>query len=476
MAPSLSTVGTQSLISFETRPSEVETLTTDTSPDTGPGHCTDSGYSSYKSTPDGKSPKVANFELGHTVSRQLFSRFKRTELRPFDQEISQAVQNRFSDLTELFSPSLYSFLVKRRVKYSAISIKLKVLGKDKRSAKPWVVVQCDEAASKPIKNFFDQPEVKSQYQPGDSEPDLPSFEVVIHPRAPVSLATSHLASVYGNSWADAETLCGRIIKIGGPDKPCIATLGGVVMLEFPSQGKFMLRGLTAGHILTQEPAIGHDDGRESPSTYIYTSHISCETAPTHLKPEIQVVEDGLVHDVSLPQDQEDGESTAGFELCEEDFEIVTATKDPTTFWDSSLGITTQESQEQSWSKIGSLSSTSRDVHARSEPDQQSGPDHDWALVEIDPLLQRPNLLTDQPSGTGIVELTQFSGELDKSGATHAVVLVSGDSGLKRGSLSLSPSFLLLGQAKSFIKTYNLQLHHVPGMLATPRFRIVYILY
>ena len=473
-------MATQYPASFEMGHSGVERLSTNTSPDKDPVDRADSGYGSSASTPDGKLSEIEKFELEHKVSRQLFSRFRKIKLRPFDQEISQAVQNRFSDLTELFGPSLYTFLVKKRVRYNAISIKLKVLGKDERSARPWVVVQCDEAASKPIKNFFDQPEVKSQYRPGDSEPHLPSFDVVIHPRAPVSLATSHLANVYGNSWADVETLCGRLIKIGSPDEPHIATLGGVIMVE-TSRGKFMLQGLTAGHILTQEPTTGHGNGRESPSTYIDTAHSSCETAPTYLKPEVQKVENGLVHDVGHPQEQEDGESTASSELDEEYFEIDLAveidkaTKGPTSFRDSTLDITTQDSQKQSWSKIGSIYSTSRDVHARLEADQQSGSDQDWALVNIEPEMYRPNLLADQPSRGFYVELTELSGELDKPEGSRAVLLVSGIGGLKRGSLSLSPSFLMLGQAKSFTKTYNLVLHDVPGMITTLGFGTLYIL-
>ena len=480
MAALLPTMATQCPASFEKRHSGVETLTTNTSPGKGHVDSADSGYGSSGSTPDGKSSEVEKFELEHRVSRQLFSRFRKTKLRAFDQEISQAVQNRFSDLTELFGPSLYSFLVKRRVKYNAISIKLKVLGKDEGSARPWVVVQCDEAASKPIKNFFDQPEVKAEYRRGDSEPDLPSFDVVIYPRAPVSLAASREARVYCNSWAGVDTLCGKIIKIGSLDEPHIATLGGVIKVEI-SHGQFTLQGLTAGHILTQEPATGYGSGRGSPSTYIYTAHSSHETAPAHLEPEIQNVEDGLVYDVGNAQEQEyssDGESAAGFELDEEDMEIDPAveidkaTKGPTSFQDSSLDITTQDFQWQSWSMIGSICSTSRDVHARLGP--ESGPDQDWALVNIDRDFYRPNLLADQQSGANIVELTELSGGLDKTEGSRAVILVSGIGGLKRGSLSLSPSFLMLGQAKAFTKTYNLLLHHVPGMIAKPGFRIVYM--
>ena len=468
----------QCLASFEKRRSGVEMLNTNSPSDKVPVDRADSGYASAESTQDGKSSEVENLELEHRVSRQLFWSFKKTKLRPFDQEISQAVQNRFSDLTELFGPSLYSFLVKRGVKYSAISIKLKVLGKDERSARPWVVVQCDEAASKPIKAFFDQPEVKSQYRPGDSEPDLPSFEVVIHPRAPVPLAASDRAIVYGKSWTDADTLCGKIIKIGSLDKPYIATLGGVVKIELP-RANFMMMGLTAGHILTQEKPTGHDNGRKSPCTSVYPANGSCKATPTYLKSEIQEDEDGLVHDASNSQDQEDGESATSFELdddyveIDQAVEVDTANKDPLSFHDSSLDITTQHCQEQSWSRIGMIYSTSTDEHTKPELDLQSRADQDWALVNIPPHYCRPNLLADQLSGANMMELTEISGELDTSEGTRAVVLISGTGGLKRGSLSLSPSFLMLGQADFFTKTYNLQLHDALGIIATLGSKVVY---
>ena len=518
-------MATQSSASFEKLQSGVERLTTNASSNKGPFVCTDSGYASAESTPDHKSSEAGSYELGHRSSRQPFSKSKKTKLRPFDQEISQAVQDRFSDLTELFGPSLYSFLVERRVKYNAISIKLKVLGEDERSAKPWVVVQCDEAASKPIRNFFDQKDVKSQYRSGDSEPDLPSFDVIIHPRAPLILSTCQRAKVYGNSWAGAETLCGKVIKTGTLNEPHIATLGGVIDIEM-SPGEFFLYGLTAGHILAKVPAIEHGNERESPSSSWYAARSSCEIAPTDLEPENQKVEDGLVHDVGDsqehedgesavdyeldeeefeidlpveigkasggptgfqdspldnlhdvgdPQEQEDGESAVGYELDEDEFEIDLlrnidkASEGLTGAQDSSLDITSQGCQEQSWSKIGTVYRASRDVGPIH--DWKSQPDQDWALINITPDLYRPNLLAGQPD----VELTELSGEVDKSEGSRAVVLASDIGGLKHGTLSFSPSFLMLGQAKTFTKTYNLRLHGVSGTIATQGLRTVHIL-
>ena len=497
---SLSSMTTRSPASFERRHSEVEGPTANTSIDEGLLDCTDSGYSSSMPTPDASSPGVGNFELERTDAGQLLSRLKKTKLRLFDQEISQAVQNRFDDLSELFTPSLISFLAKRKVKRRPISIKLKVLGTDEKSAKPWVVVQCDEDASKPIKNYFNRPEVKSQYQPGDSESDLPSLEVVIHSRAPVPLATSDLASVYGNSWAEVDTLCGKLIKIGSLDEPQIATLGGVIMVE-KSRGQFMLYGLTAGHVFTQEPVTGHDNERETSSPNTHTVHSSPESAPTNLESEIQKAEDTLPHAINHPQEDEDGESAAAFELEEEDFEIDLAvevdkaprgaaatfeleeedvnidlavevdkaTMGPNSFQDPSPDTTTEDIHGQSWSKIGSIYSTSTHINAGCEPLQQTGPDQDWALVSITPDLYRPNLLNRQSYGTNVVELREFLRVPDKSKGSRAVILLSGIGGPIRGTLSLSPSFLMLGQAKSFTKTYNLVLHHGAGRISNPEF-------
>ena len=459
-------MATQCPTSFEKRRPGVTWLNTNTPPDKDAVDRADSGYGSSKSTLDGKPSEAEKSELEHRVSRRLFSRLRKKKLKPFDQEISQAVQDRFSDLTELFGPSLYAFLLERRVKYNAISIKLKVLGEDERSAKPWVVVQCDEAASKPIRNFFDQKEVKGQYRPGDSEPDLASFDVVIHPRAPVSLSISRPAGVYANSWGDGKTLCGKIIKIGTLNEPHIATLGGVIEVEF-SPGQFVLQGLTAGHSLTAEPAIEHGNEPGIPLTYIYAAHSSSEIEPTHLKSETQEVDEGLVYYVDNSQEKEDEDSAVGYELdveseIEQAVNVDKATEGTTSFQDSSLDITTQSFQEQFWSRIGTIYTTSSDVGPRLESDQKSEPDQDWALISITRELYRPNLLTDQPD----VELAELSGELDKREGSREVVLANDIGGLRHGTLSFAPSFLMLGQAKSFTKTYNLLLHDISGTIAT----------
>jgi hypothetical protein len=92
----------------------------------------DSGYASKTSTPDGSLVKnqhgFADEFLAPFGGR--FSR-KTVKLRTFDRPIPESIQNRFYDLKELFDRPLYNYLAEKKVKFTAISIKLKVWGKTK---------------------------------------------------------------------------------------------------------------------------------------------------------------------------------------------------------------------------------------------------------------------------------------------------------------------------------------------------------
>lgn len=142
---------------------------------------TDSGYASAATTPprgDTENPQTFPARSGLSA-HGIFNR-KVTKLRVFDLEIPQSAHDRFSDLNELFSEALYQHLVSANVRYTSISIKLKVLGETKATAKPWVVVLCDPQAVKSIKQFFNQRQVKAQYQQSSDDLFLPSFEVMVY--------------------------------------------------------------------------------------------------------------------------------------------------------------------------------------------------------------------------------------------------------------------------------------------------------
>src|SRR5437762_3036341 len=118
---------------------------------------TDSGYVSQVTTRGNGTPETGcENTFVHKVvlpPPKLFQR-KVTRLRPFDTEIPEAVRNRFCDLKELFDKPLYEYLSNERDSVGSIAIRLKVLGKTEETAKPWVVVLCDQSISKLVKQYF----------------------------------------------------------------------------------------------------------------------------------------------------------------------------------------------------------------------------------------------------------------------------------------------------------------------------------
>ena len=113
-----------------------------------------------------------------------------------------------------------------------------------------------------------------------------------------------------------------------------------------------------------------------------------------------------------------------------------------------------------WPKIGRVSASSNDG-TRTGQDV----DLDWALVEFDKQTEcRPNLLVpldheeEAPGNRPLKE----NGKFIEDGSSRSVFLLSGTGGVKRGTLSTSLSFLMMGPAEVFTKTYTLMLPHGSG--------------
>ena len=224
----------------------------------------DSGYASARSTPSKKDSEEDKFS-NIVPSRPLGLFQRKVKLKPFDQEIAQSTQDRFADLTELFSEPLYDYLKKARIRHGAISLKLKVLGENEADAKPWIIVQCDEAASKKVKQFFNLQQVKNEYQPrGLGPPSLPFFNILIESRPPRLIARTSDAEIPNIAWwgeavwredwgnvAALDTLCGRAIKVMDHLAARTATLGGIIKVVY-SDNKYGLYGMTAGHVIAEK--------------------------------------------------------------------------------------------------------------------------------------------------------------------------------------------------------------------------------
>lgn len=371
----------------------------------------DSGYASQANTPEREGTFTDSVIL---PARNLFHR--KVKLRPFNEEIPKLIQNRFHDLKELFDEPLYEYLSKAKVKFTSLSIKLKVLGESVETSKPWIVVLCDKAISRRVKQYFNQPHVKIQYQPCNTDPDLPSFQLMVCERPPRPMASTEYPEVYGPYWANMAgppTLCGTIIRIYTADGMRIATFGGIIKVT-DSEKIESFYGMTAGHIIVQPPSEEEElESDQSPGE-------------ENTEPD----------DVYLSDDQEIFE----LELSSED-DYTSMNVDPASSVPQTQGQTPQS--ESSWSKIGYISTHSQLSH-------ETQRNLDWALVKIeDPQQYRPNLLV-----SPIITNYLTSGVLKEPSYRHRpVVLLTGTNGKKYGMISMPMSFLYLAPGKNFVETF-----------------------
>ena len=414
-------------LSSQSTPPPATLATTKTSPsesDTSGGM--DSGYASQVTTPRKGIPESnSDSTLIHKVilpSPKIF-RSKVTRLRPFNMEIPEAVQNRFYDLKQLFDKPLYEYLSKERVSVGSIAMRLKVLGKSEETAKPWVGVLCEESISKLVKQYFNQPQVKEQFQTCNTDPELPSLDILIHDKPPRSRAVIEFDGV--DEYTDADTsltLCGTVIKASRSKDSNIATLGGIVRVSY-SSGISMLYGMTVGHLFT--------DGRSERQTSI------CYGA----------------QDDSRSDTADDENSDA--DIIEEFILDIDFGEDHATL-DAQAAITQPKplpgsAQNSSWSRLG---------YGIVPMSAQCAPfahqNLDWALVSIENKARyQPNLLP-SPYNIPSVELRQLSNR-EACTTEKEVVVVCGRNELKRGKLSSFASFLLLAPGSTFVQTYTLTL-------------------
>ena len=432
----------------------------------------DSGYGSTGNTTDGSTTEHSqDFADGVALPSRSFFERKTTKLKLFDKEIPQLTQHRFHDLHELFERPLIEYLIKAKVNPNPVSIKLKVMGESEATAKPWIVVLCSTAASKKIRQFLNQPQIKAEYQPLDTADSFyPSFKVLVCNRPPRPMAGTEIYADFN----EGATMCGRMIKVGEAHQSRFATLGGVikyVMFElitpileqkrdleihfsaicnietyltarctplkhemlianFQSRvikpsGSIMLYGMSAGHILLQQP-LGQDSFDE----------------------------------VDYCDEEDEGFYSGGEDYELDDFyEGDEEVQDSATTGAEIQNVLQSTQLGRLWPKVGCVSAASNDKSG-------TGTDLDWMLIEFDRTEDcRPNLLVSlnrEKEAAGDSQLKE-NRKCTEDGSTRSVFLLSGTGGVKRGTLSTSLSFLMMGLAKAFTKTYTLVLPHGSGI-------------
>lgn len=345
---------------------------------------------------------------------------KTVKVKVFDKDVSEPVRSRFKDLNELFGKPLYDHLRKKHIVTGIISIKLKVLGTSESDAEPWIVVMCDKSISKRVKRFFNQSHIKSEYQPHDTNQTLPSFEILVCDRPPRLLAGNPHLNIYSDFQPerdDSGNLSGKILRIGETEKGQIATLGGIVMIE-SFKNAVRLYGMTTGHVVTQDPI----DDIET-----MTSH-----SPYDSDEEVEDDDDGSSY---ASEDFEEVELESAYEDDDYDFSTnIAQDESPSTRYDVS------------WEKIGMILSTSDSV-------QRDGANLDWTLIKM----TNSSLYHHYMSGRQFFESESVDHGLAKNESEKTVHFTGGVSGLGRGILSETMSYILLAPGTEFTRVYNLTL-------------------
>lgn len=399
---------------------------------------TDSGYSSLAPTPEHKrteKPPSQDSTKGKVPSRGLFPS-RAITLKPFEKPIPEATLNSFRDLKILFDKALFKYVSKGRQQFTAISIKLKVLGEEEGSSSPWIVVLCDKAVSRRVRMFFNQPHIKQQYQPKGHDALLSSFKLVVIDKPPTLTAASNVVDVYTPA-AVCVTLCGTTIRACGQQGTRIAKIGGTIKINYENTDS-KLFGVTVGHIIAEEDLAG----------------ISYSENPSEESDSEE--NDNPDQGIFLESD-ENVEVDWGFQ---DDPEVHSPSESR-----SEAAVDQPTPASESWSKIGQIFAKGSSA--------EDGINLDWALIELEESYQyRPNIIATSDSNFG------YSGSL-YHGLTHVarrpfapsekigVIVLNGKRETKDAILSTSPSFLLLAPGKRFAETYTLSFCHGSSMCFSP---------
>ena len=416
----------------------------------------DSGYASLVNTPNSPGQRtVAREETIDFPTRRLFPR-KPKKLRIYDREIDQPTQNRFLDLKVLFGRTLHEFLVKKKVTFTAIQMRLSILGEDEASAKPWIIIACEKAILKTVKQFFGQTDIKEELRPNSS--GWPSFELIVCDRAPRLLAADIEVEVFARGWDFSEgypvlSACGMGIQTEVGERRRTATLGGLINV-IGETGEIKSYGLTAGHILPSESVLG---------------------APKNELEATSEDEDGSDTDDSQAESYAVQESNLepADRPCldhpfsdEEEFEIEFGYGSMSAVNDSA----SQGRQQQLGEHKPSYSTNIGRIAAHSGQSKPSveNCNQDWALIELNRAQSGfGNYLIDAhcDSPPHLLQLTQFVEQKDvQIDGEWPVGITRTASKPSWGVLSRTLSFIMMSPGKAFTETYTLTLPSESGEL------------
>lgn len=418
----------------------------------------DSGYGSQPSTCSSSSSSNSTKPV-RQLTRILKSGKSLCEnLSEFDLPVSDAIICRFRNIQSQLEQPLLEYVQKTPGKYPAMAIRLMVLGVSAEQAKPHIVALVAQKQCKRVQKFFNKPSVQALIRPSDVT--LPSFEILIYGRAPeLKQANDDDINVltplnYGNHGFMSETFCGAPIIIrhpSGVEKR--ATFGGIIKIV-DKHKDFRLYGLIAGHVVGE----------------------SSKNRPTQpINDTISGGNDFILSESESDSEVDDDDDSDSDSRTSMD-EIY---QPPNEIGRYPENIATENMPEKvlrvhdAWSsaELGNLGIISRDSpqicgnFGKQRADVSTN--LDWALIDMSKYA--PNRLS--PRSHGENKTTQFTtmGDLvmPLPGSTYperkqSVFIISGSEGLKKGTISILPSRILLSPGKVFVDALVVNLDEGKG--------------
>jgi hypothetical protein len=419
----------------------------------------DSGYASQVNTPNSPSQRTLTRE--ETIdfrSRRLFPG-KPKKLRIYDKEIDQPTQTRFLDLKVLFGRTLHEFLVKKKVTFTAIQMRLSVLGEDEATAKPWIIIACEKAILKTVKQFFGQIDIKEELRPSTS--GWPSFELIVCDRAPRLLTADIDVEVFAHGWDfieghSVQSACGMAIQTAVGERTRTTTLGGIIQVHGKT-GEVKSYGLTAGHILPSDSVLGASEN-ELEVTSVDEDGLDTDDSQA----ESYAVQENNLEPPDCPcLDHPFSDSN------EDEFEIEIG------YGSMSPGndLASQGREQQPGEHNPSYSTNIGRIVAhsgQSKPSVKEDCNQDWALIELNKAQSAiGNYLIDAHGNSAphplqlIQVVEQKALQIDGERPVGVVRTASRPSW---GVLSRTLSFLMISPGNAFTETYTLNLGSKPGEL------------
>jgi hypothetical protein len=177
-------------------------------------------------------------------------------IQVFNQEVDEATNRRFHKIHLHLERAVLDYLRAKRCNVQGTAVQLRVLGATEDAAKPWIVVHCPKKAMERANKSLGEDTVRRMCQ-GQIMFDT----AVCYPLRPALSEDPDEVFIEQDSQETHEAWPPQI-KVTKSGMVRYATLGGFVFVTMPD-GKTLVYGLTAGHVLPSEEYY-NADGYMSP--------------------------------------------------------------------------------------------------------------------------------------------------------------------------------------------------------------------